>query len=72
MKQTRRGVFETNSSNNHSYTIHIGDYTSITCYSEYKQDDVYLDESNVDEILEYLPTERLEEELKRRKGNETN
>jgi len=32
-----------------------------------------LDESDVNEILEYLPTEKLEEELKkRRKGNETN
>jgi len=75
MKRTiRKGVFETNSSATHAFTIYVGDYTYLTRYSEEEDpDDVYLDESDVNEILEYLPTEKLEEELKkRRKGNETN
>ena len=72
MRKTRKGVFETNSSNNHSYAIYVGDYTSITCHSECEQDDIYLDEEEISEILEALPTERLEEELRRRKGDETN
>ena len=74
MVQSRTSVFETNSSATHAFTIYAGDYTSFTRYSEKEDpDDVYLDESDVNEILEYLPTEKLEEELKkRRKGNETN
>lgn len=74
MKQTRKGIFETNSSATHAYTIYVGGYTSLIRYSEEEDpDDFYLDESDVNEILENLPTEKLEEELKkRRKGNETN
>lgn len=60
MKNIRVGAFETNSSNYHSFSIHIGDYKTITCYDEYERDDVYLEESDIDDILEYLPLERLE------------
>ena len=68
MKQIRNCVFETNSSMTHSFTIHIGDYKEITCYDEYERDDVYLEESDIDEILSSIPTERLITELNRRGG----
>lgn len=69
-KQVRRSIFETNSSATHAYTIYAGGYTSFTRYSEEEDpDDVYLDECDIDEILDNLPISKLEEVLKRRKGN---
>lgn len=67
MINVRVGAFETNSSNYHSFTIHIGDYTTVTCYDEYERDDVYLENSDIDEILYGLPIEHLEEVIKIRK-----
>ena len=70
MKQTRKNLFETNSSSTHAYTVYVGDYTSFTRYSEEEDpDDVYLDECDIDEILDDLPISKLEEALKRRKND---
>lgn len=67
MKRIRYSVFETNSSNTHSFTIHIGRFGEIHCYDEYERDDIYLEEEDIDSILDYLPTERIEEYLKEKK-----
>lgn len=67
MLNVRIGAFETNSSNYHSFVIHIGDDVNIDVDCEYEQDDVWLNESDLDEILYNLPIERLENALKNRK-----
>lgn len=67
MRNIRVGAFETNSSNYHSFVIHIGRYDQISVDCEYEQDDVWLEEGDVDEILYHLPIERLEEVIKQRK-----
>ena len=70
MKEIRNSVFETNSSSTHSYTIHIGSgyyEEKIHCYSGESHDDVYLEDGDIDEILDYLPIERLEEAIKWKK-----
>jgi hypothetical protein len=66
MKQIRPRIFETNSSATHSFSVILGDYTSVICYSEEEQDDVYLSDDDVKEILSDLPTELLESELLKR------
>lgn len=66
MKQVRNSIFETNSSATHAFSVIFGDYTSITLYSEEEQDDVYLDNDEVKDLLSYLPTELLESELLKR------
>ena len=71
MYNIRIGAFETNSSNYHSFVIHIGDNVNIDVDCEYEQDDVWLNESDVDEILYHLPIERLEEVIKQRKEQDT-
>lgn len=63
----RDAVFETNSSMNHSFSIHIGDYKTIVCYDEYERDDVYLEESDISEILDNLPIGMLENAVAWRK-----
>lgn len=68
MYNIRVGAFETNSSNYHSFSIHIGDYKTITCYDEYERDDVYLEEGDVDEILDNIPIEKLENAIAYRKN----
>lgn len=70
MKQVRLGVFETNSSSTHSFSIHIGDSYSIACYDECERDDVYLEDSDIDDILDSLPIERLENAIKRNQRRE--
>ncbi len=67
MYNIRIGAFETNSSNYHSFVIHFCDYDQIRVDSEYEHDDIWLDDDAIDGILEHLPTERLEAELKYRK-----
>lgn len=66
MIRLRNNVFETNSSATHSFSVILGDYTSVICYSEEEQDDVYLSDDDVKEILSDLPTELLESELLKR------
>lgn len=72
MIKARLGIFETNSSATHAFSIVFGDGHCITSYSENEdQDDIYLDESDIDDILRCIPTERLLEELKNRNSNDT-
>lgn len=71
MYNIRVGAFETNSSNYHSFVIHIGRYDQIFVESEYEQEDIWLEESDVDEILYHVPIERLEQIIKIRKENDT-
>ena len=64
MLKLRSNIFETNSSATHSFCVVLGNYNdSITCYSEEEQDDVYLSDDDIKEILSILPTELLESEL---------
>lgn len=63
MLRLRSNIFETNSSATHSFSVIVGEYTSIVCYSEEEQDDVYLSDDDIKEILSILPTELLESEL---------
>ena len=72
MIKARLGIFETNSSATHAFSIVFGDGNCITAYSEDEDpDDVYLDESVIDDILRCISTERLLDELKSRNNNET-
>ena len=66
MIKLRNNIFETNSSATHSFSVVVEDYTSIVCYSEEEQDDVYLSDEDIREILSSLPTEMLESELLKR------
>jgi hypothetical protein len=66
MIKLRSSIFETNSSATHSFSVIVGEYTSIVCYSEEEQDDVYLSNADIREILSDLPTEMLESELLKR------
>ena len=66
MIKLRNNIFETNSSATHSFSVIVGEYTSIVCYSEEEQDDVYLSNADIREILSDLPTEMLESELLKR------
>ena len=70
--QIRKSVFETNSSSTHSITIEFGDYYT---FNESVEDDceyIYIDNEDVEYILEHLPSEILEKELERRKNENTN
>ena len=70
--QIRKSVFETNSSSTHSITIAFGDHYT---FSESVEDDfecVYIDNEDVEYILEHLTSELLEKELERRKNVNTN
>lgn len=66
MFNIRIGAFETNSSNYHSFVIHIGNYDQISIDCEYEREDVWLEPEDIDDILDNLPIERLENALKRR------
>lgn len=66
MFNIRIGAFETNSSNYHSFVIHIGEYDQICVDCEDERDDVWLESDDVDEILDHMPIERLESAIKRR------
>ena len=66
MIRLRNSVFETNSSATHSFSVILGDYTSVICYSEEEREDVYLSNADIREILSSLPTEMLESELLKR------
>lgn len=66
MIKLRNNIFETNSSATHSFSVVFEGYTSIVCSSEEEQDDVYLSDEDIREILSSLPTEMLESELLKR------
>lgn len=71
MKQIRNGIFETNSSATHAFSVIFGDYGSIPCYSESEDvDDVYLSNSEVEDFLDDIPTQLLETILQKRKEKE--
>jgi len=61
MIQKRIGVFETNSSSSHSFTV------SVCGYKLLKEDDcephsnLYLDESDIDQLLDQVPEDILRE-----------
>jgi hypothetical protein len=67
MINIRVGAFKTNSSNYHSFVIHFDKYDQIRVDSEYEHEDIWLDDDVIDGILEHLPLERLEAEVKWRK-----
>lgn len=63
MKQKiRKGVFETNSSSEHSVTVYFDKYASFGEYGG----DVWFDDYDIKQILTYLPAEMLLDEIKRR------
>lgn len=68
--QIRAGVFETNSSSTHSVTIQFDDYFESEFDGGEDGDYVCLDERDLNYILSNLPTELLENELKKRNSNE--
>ena len=71
MIKVRSGIFETNSSATHAFNIYIGDDCVLTSYTEDEDPaDVYLDESDLEDILRCIPTEKLLDELQRRGINE--
>ena len=70
MRNIRVGAFETNSSNYHSFTIHVGDYMDIVCYDEYERDDIYLQYDDLYEILDHTPLNMLEDAAERKKYKE--
>lgn len=58
----RKGVFETNSSSEHSITVYFGEYATFGDYDG----DVWFDDYDIKQILTYLPAEMLLDEIKRR------
>ena len=66
MKQTRKGIFETNSSSEHSYTISINGYKSFREYDCEPHRNVYLNEKDLDYLLEKISLDVLENKVKER------
>ena len=76
-RQIRNGVFETNSSATHAITIYFSDkfstYTYIEDYEDGEFPDyIYLDDKEVEDLIESIPTEMLEKELEKRKNKLNN
>lgn len=71
MKNVKRvGVFETNSSSEHSISINFNGYCSLDEeFSEWTEG-FDVDDSEIEYILENLPIEMIEKELNRRKNEE--
>ena len=64
-QQVRRGVFETNSSSEHSITINIGEHYSSCFESDIEGDDeVYIEQ---DDVLDLIPINELEKAIEKRK-----
>ena len=69
-QQIRKGVFETNSSSTHALEISFNDMFGVTVYVEEDSEYVCLNEDDVEWVMENIPTEILEKELKKRKSEE--
>lgn len=65
-KQIRIGLFETNSSSEHSYTISINGYKSLKEYDCEPHRNVYLNEKDLDYLLEKISLDVLKEKIKER------
>jgi len=68
MKKTRRSLFETNSSSEHSYTVSINGYKSLKEYDCEPHRNVYLNEKDLDYLLEKISLDVLEKKIKERES----
>lgn len=62
----RQGVFETNSSSEHSVSVNLGNF-SITRYIDDYDDEITFSEDEIEDLLHTVPSKMLEKELERRK-----
>lgn len=69
-KSIRIGVFETNSSSEHSFSVSICGYKSLKEYDCEPHPNIYLDENDIDNILSEIPLDELEKIVKWRGGED--
>ena len=69
-RSIRIGVFETNSSSEHSFSVSICGYKSLKEYDCEPHPDVYLDENDIDNILLEISLDELERIVKLREGED--
>ena len=61
MKQIRKGVFETNSSSSHSFTVSVCGYKLLKENDCEPHSNLYLDENDIDHLLDQVPENILRE-----------
>jgi hypothetical protein len=67
-RSIRIGVFETNSSSEHSFSVSICGYKSLKEYDCDPHRNVYLNEKDIDYLLEKISLDVLEEKVKEREA----